>query len=92
MQPTPVSLPGKSQGQRGLEGCNPWGFKESGTTERLTLTIDEWKKKMWGAYTHTRSGILKVIKNNETLPFVTTWMVFKNIILSEMSQRKISTI
>ena len=37
-QPTPVSLPGKSHGQRSLVGCSPWGRKESGTTERLTLT------------------------------------------------------
>ena len=37
-QPTPVSLPGKSHGQRSLVGCSPWGCKESGTTEWLTLT------------------------------------------------------
>ena len=37
-QPTPVSLPGKSCGPRSLVGCSPWGCKESGTTERLTLT------------------------------------------------------
>ena len=37
-QPTPVSLPGKSHRQRSLVGCSPWGYKESGTTERLTLT------------------------------------------------------
>ena len=37
-QPTPVSLPGKSHGQRSLVGCSPWGCKESGTTEQLTLT------------------------------------------------------
>ena len=48
-------------------------------------SIDEWKKKVY-------SGMLKVIKYNEILPFVTTWMVFKNIMLSEMSQRMISTI
>ena len=35
-QPTPVSLPGKSQGQRSLVGCSPWGCKESGMTEHLT--------------------------------------------------------
>ena len=34
-QPTPVLLPGKSQGQRNLPGCSPWGLKESDTTERL---------------------------------------------------------
>ena len=27
-QPTPVFLPGKSQGQRSLEGYSPWGHKE----------------------------------------------------------------
>ena len=36
-QPTPVSLPGESHGQRSLVGCSPWGRKESDTTERLTL-------------------------------------------------------
>ena len=34
----PVSLPGKSHGQINLVGCSPWGRKESGMTERLTLT------------------------------------------------------
>ena len=33
--PTPVLLPGKSHGRRSLEGCSPWGRKESDTTERL---------------------------------------------------------
>ena len=33
--PTPVLLPGKSHGQRGLVGCNPWGHWGSDTTERL---------------------------------------------------------
>ena len=36
-QTTPVSLPGKSHEQRSLVGCSPWGRKESGTTEGLTL-------------------------------------------------------
>ena len=36
-QPTTVSLPGKSHGQRSLVGYSPWGGKELGTTERLTL-------------------------------------------------------
>ena len=33
--PTPVLLPGKSQGQRSLVGCSPWGHEESDTTEWL---------------------------------------------------------
>ena len=34
-QPTPVFLPGESQGRWGLVGCSPWGFEESDTTEWL---------------------------------------------------------
>ena len=33
--PTPVLLPGKSHGQRGLVGYSPWGLEESDTTEWL---------------------------------------------------------
>ena len=36
-QPTPVLLPGKSHGQRSLEGCSPWGRWGSDTNERLHL-------------------------------------------------------
>ena len=32
-QPTPVFLPGESQGQRNLVGCRPRGRTESDTTE-----------------------------------------------------------
>ena len=32
-QPTPVLLPGESQGQRSLVGCRLWGRTESDTTE-----------------------------------------------------------
>ena len=31
-QPTPVFLPGKSQGQRSLEGYSPWGLNDSDAT------------------------------------------------------------
>ena len=34
-QPTPVLLPGKSDGRRSLVGCSPWGREESNTTERI---------------------------------------------------------
>ena len=33
--PTPVLLPGKSHGRRGLVGCSPWGRYESDTTGQL---------------------------------------------------------
>ena len=35
MAPTPVLLPGKSRGRRGLVGCSPCGCEESDTTEQL---------------------------------------------------------
>ena len=34
--PSLVLLAGKSQGQRSLVGCGPWGRKESDMTERLS--------------------------------------------------------
>ena len=34
-QPTPVVLPGKSHGWRGLVGFSPWGHEESDTTKWL---------------------------------------------------------
>ena len=36
-QPTPVSLPGKSDEQRSLVGCSTWGRKESDMTQRLSV-------------------------------------------------------
>ena len=33
-QPTAVTLPGKSRGQRSLAGCSPWGHRHSDTTAR----------------------------------------------------------
>jgi len=36
--PTLVFLPGELHGQRSLAGYSPWGCKELGMTERLTLS------------------------------------------------------
>ena len=40
--PTPVFLPGKSHEWRSLVGYNPWGHKESGTTERFHFHFSEY--------------------------------------------------
>ena len=37
----PVSLPGKSHGQRSLETYSPWNCKESNTTEQLTHIVSK---------------------------------------------------
>ena len=47
-QPTPVFLPGESQGQGSLVGCRLWGRTESDTTEataaaaELLFTFSLW--------------------------------------------------
>ena len=40
-QPTPVSLPRKSHGQRSLVGYSPWGRKESDMTEQAHTFQDK---------------------------------------------------
>ena len=37
--PTPILLPGKSHGQRGLAVDSPWARNESDTTERLSIGL-----------------------------------------------------
>ena len=37
--PTPVFLPGEFHGKRSLVDYSPWGCKEWGMTERLTLLL-----------------------------------------------------
>ena len=55
-QPTPVFLPGESQGQGSLVGCHVWGHTESDTTEAkqqqlYALQIYQLKKKKhYGTY------------------------------------------
>ena len=46
-QPTPVSLPGESHGQRSLAGDSPWGSKEWNRTEWLTLLLCCNHEKIW---------------------------------------------
>ena len=43
-QPTPVFLPGESQGWRSLVGCRQWGCKESDTTE---ATEQQQQQHVW---------------------------------------------
>ena len=45
----------------------------------------EWIKKMWYIYT---MEYFSVIRNNEILPFVTTWIDLEGIMLSEISQKE----
>ena len=45
---------------------------------------DEQIKKLW--YIYTQWNIFQPSKNEEILPFVTTWMNLEGIMLNEISQ------
>ena len=49
-------------------------------------SIDECLKKMWYLYAMDYYSVVK--KMNEISPFATTWMDLKDIVLSEIRQRK----
>ena len=48
-------------------------------------TIDDWIKKLWYIYTMEYHS---VIRRDETLSFVTTWMDLEIIMLSKISQKE----
>ena len=48
--------------------------------------MDEWIKKIYTMKHYS------AIKENEILPFVTTWMDLDDIMLHEISQRKTNTV
>ena len=48
-QPTPVFLPGKSHGQRSLEGLNPWGCKKLDMTTSVFLPGSDGKESTCSA-------------------------------------------
>ena len=47
-QPTPVFLPGESQGRWSLVGCHLWGLTESDTTEATWQQQDNMYHLQWG--------------------------------------------
>ena len=65
-QPTPVFLPGESQGQGSLVGCHLWSCTESDTTEATWQQqhVDVWQKPI----KHCKAIILQV-KINLSISF-----------------------
>ena len=71
--PTPVFLPGESQGWGSLVGCRLWGRTESGMTE------GDLAAAVAAAYIYIYIYIYiveyySVIKKNKIMPFATMWM------------------
>lgn len=44
------------------------------------------------SHTHTHAGISFTMKKKEILPVVTTWIDFKDVMLSEVNQGKTNTV
>ena len=64
----PLQYPCLDHGQRILVGCSPWGRKESGMTERLTLTY---------LCTHASwemNANCQQLEHSLVLPFLVIWM------------------
>ena len=63
-QPTPVFLPGESQGRRSLVGCRLWGRTESDTTEATQQQQQQWSWligiDLWVIFT----GVTTLCKNS----------------------------
>ena len=59
-QPTPVFLPGESQGQQGLVGCRLWGCTESDTTSDLAaVAVKLLARLLWYVLAGILTWILK---------------------------------
>jgi len=58
-QPAPVLLPGKYHGQKSLVSYNPWGCKESDTTERAHTHTIHWVYSYYKISLSTASRKLK---------------------------------
>ena len=65
-QPTPVFLPGESQGRGSLVCCRLWGRTESDTTEATQQQQQPVKhKKMYRGLLGRRSGLCQIINYTE---------------------------
>ena len=67
-QPTPVFLPGESQGRRSLVGCRLWGRTESDTTEatqqqQQQQNTTEQLSARAHTHTHTHRNKIQILDN-----------------------------
>ena len=78
-QPTPVFLPGESQGRGSLVGCCLWGRKESDMTEQLHfLTFlcrnNSWKTCCWNNHFHDMTQKSLLEKLGKQTIFLEIWI------------------
>ena len=82
-QPTPVFLPGKSRGQRGLVGYLPYLHKEQDVTERLTMHTPRATTRF--CVPHLREAYEQVVTNPKTkhIPLPDPFLQLQDLILKE---------
>ena len=86
-QPTPVFLPGESQGRGSLVGCRLWGHTESNTTEvtqqqqQLFLLEDSWFMTLFQVYSSDSVAVVVQSPTHVRL-FATPWTVAHHTSLS----------
>ena len=92
--PTPVSLPGKSHGQRSSAGYRPWGHRELDTTQHQHQHHQrESKDKSWKAwreplplaslepnYSHSWTQKLRIVFSNPVNMGVISFLVIPNLL------------
>ena len=66
-QPTPVFLPGESQGRGSLVGCRLWGHTESDTTEATQQQQQLYKEDLenFARKTYANIGKVEILKENK---------------------------
>ena len=69
-QPTPVFLPGESQGRRSLVGCRLWGRTESDTTETTKQQQQQTLKDQQATYFQNVACPMEPINVNTKLSFL----------------------
>ena len=82
-QPTPVFLPGESQGQRSLLGCRLWGRTESDTTDATQQQQQQQQQQQSSVALFTKVGrgvyvcfvtMFKKKKKKDHFPCIIIWL------------------
>ena len=76
-QPTPVFLPGESQGQGSLVGCHLWGCTESDTTEALSSSSSLYVTS-WFSLTAFKNSLFRAVLLGSLTLLLSTQVPFPN--------------
>ena len=79
-QPTPVFLPGESQGQRTLVGCHLWGRTESETTEVTAAAAAAVQSTPWNV-----AWVISDLGSSSDILCIKYYMLFKKEISMDTS-------